>query len=73
VYERLGDVRSLIVGRTNLAIVLLTRAQNSDRPEAVALLGQALRDARSLRLREAEQIAAIIRQHGLDPEQPPFV
>jgi hypothetical protein len=73
VYERLGDVRSLIVGRTNLAITLLERGLPADRREIGKLLALALRDARRLRLPEAQQIASLVFQLGLHPDAPPFV
>jgi esterase/lipase superfamily enzyme len=62
VYERLGDVRSLLVGRANLAIGLLQRAADGDRDEAGRLLGLALDDAQRLGLPEAGQIEQIIEQ-----------
>ena len=73
VYERLGDVRSLLVGRTNLAITLLRRGQQGDQPEIGKLLVLALRAARRLRLPEAHEIASLVRQLGGDPNAPPFV
>ena len=42
VYEKLGDVRSLLVGRANLAIGCLQRGQQNDREQANALLCLAL-------------------------------
>ena len=65
VYERLGDVRSLLVGRANLALLLLTRNQSSDRDEAQRLLCLALADARRMQLPEAQQIEAILQGHRL--------
>jgi tetratricopeptide (TPR) repeat protein len=73
VFERLGDARLLLVGRTNLALTLLRRRQLAeDMPEIEALLAAALLDARRLRLPEAEQIGALVRLLGLDPDAPPF-
>jgi esterase/lipase superfamily enzyme len=61
VYERLGDVRSLLVGRANLAINLLQRGADGDRDEAGRLLALALGDAQRLGLPEASQIEQIER------------
>jgi hypothetical protein len=66
VYERLGDVRSLLVGRANLAIGLLQRGAAGDLGEARRLLGLALGDAHRLRLPEAQQIEQIIEQTRAD-------
>ena len=65
VYERLGDVRSLLVGRANLALALLTRNEKGDRAEAGQLLALALQAAEALRLPEAVTIQAIQRKHGV--------
>jgi hypothetical protein len=73
VYDRLGDVRSLLVGRVNLAITLVRRGHPGDKPEIDRLLILALRDARRLRLPEAQQIAGLVRQLGGNPDAPPFV
>jgi hypothetical protein len=72
VYERLGEVRLLLVGRANLALALLERGQPDDMPEIIRLLALALQDARRLRSPETERIAAIIREIGHDPDAPPF-
>ncbi len=64
IYERLGDVRSLLVGPANLAINLLTRGRAEDRGEARRLLHLALEAARRLKLPEARQIEAVIEQAG---------
>jgi hypothetical protein len=66
VYEQLGDVRSLLVGRANLAMTLLSRGREDDRNEADRLLRLALDEARKLKLPEAQQIEQIIAQAGLD-------
>ena len=62
VYERLGDVRALLVGRANLAIALLTRGRAEDRDEARRLLHLALEldEARRLKLPEAQNIEQIL-------------
>jgi len=65
VYERLGDVRSLLVGRANLAINLLSRGAECDRDEARRQLDLALEAARRLKLPEAEQIERFIEQARL--------
>jgi hypothetical protein len=72
VYERLGDVRSLVVGRAKLAIMFAQRGHPEDRPQVVSLLATSLADARRLRLREVPQIEAVIRKHCGDPDAPPF-
>ena len=59
VYERLGDVRELLVGRTNLAILLMQRGTKRDRTEVAHLLSQAYQAARDMQLPEADQIAAL--------------
>lgn len=60
VYARLGDVRGLLVGRTNLAINLVQRGLVEDQPEIFTLLQQPLHDAERLRLPEAETIRDLI-------------
>ncbi len=65
VFERLGDVQLLIVGRANLAMTLLRRGQDGDRAEARELLRLALAEARRLQLPEAGRIEAIIARAGL--------
>ncbi len=64
IYEQLGDARSLLVGRTNVALALLQRGQPGDREEARKLLGLALEAAREMRIPEAGQIEEIMRQAG---------
>ncbi len=65
---RLGDVRELLIGRTNLALTLLARNQPGDAVEARRLLGLALDAARQLRIPEAAQIEQIMRDNGWDPD-----
>jgi hypothetical protein len=65
VYERLGDVHGLLVGRAKLALLLLSRNNGPDRPEARRLLCGALADARRLSLPEGQQIEAILTHFGL--------
>ncbi|WP_200883693.1 hypothetical protein [Archangium violaceum] len=65
VYERLGDVRSLLVGRANLALLYLQRGRPEDRNLAAELLRLALTSAEALRLPEAVQIRDIQRHFGL--------
>jgi len=55
-------VRERAVARTNIAILLFRKGDAKSKSEAIALLEQALDDARRLRLPEAEQIAAILVQ-----------
>lgn len=52
-FERLGDVRSLLIGRAKLAMTLAKRGHPEDRPEMLTLLRQALADAERLHLPEA--------------------
>ena len=65
VYDRLSDVRSLLVGRANLAMTLLQRAKDGDRDEAHRLLQLALNEAQRLRLPVARQIEQLIEQAAL--------
>jgi tetratricopeptide (TPR) repeat protein len=66
VYERLGDVRSLLICRAKIALSLMQRGKGEDRASANALLCLALGDARRLRIPEAEQIAQILQQFDMD-------
>jgi len=59
VYDRLGDVRGLLVGQTNMAILLM-QFTPPRRAEANALLCQALRAAEKMRIPEAGQIKEIL-------------
>jgi tetratricopeptide (TPR) repeat protein len=65
VYERLGDVRNLLVGRTNLALLYLQRGHPGDREMAAELLRLARTSAEALRLPEAAQILEIQSHFGL--------
>ena len=60
VFEKLGDVRSLLVGRANQAQTLHKRNAPGDREEGKRLLLLAFDDARRLRLPEAAQIESIL-------------
>jgi hypothetical protein len=60
-------VRSLLVGRVNLALTLAQRARQEDRAEIERLMRQALADARRLQIPEAGQIEGIMRQMGIAP------
>jgi predicted component of type VI protein secretion system len=64
VYEQLGDVRSLLVGRTNLAILLHEMDAQANAARIEELLNQALTAAQQLDLPEAEQIQGIMGQLG---------
>ncbi|WP_170182896.1 hypothetical protein, partial [Zoogloea ramigera] len=66
--EHLGDVRSALIARANLALNLLQRAAPGDRERARDFLNLALADARRLGIPEAGQIEEIIQQHKLQPE-----
>jgi hypothetical protein len=65
VYERLGDVRSVLVCRAKIAITLLTRKRADERAQANELLCLALADAKRLRLAEAQQITDILQRMGM--------
>ncbi|WP_295454299.1 hypothetical protein [uncultured Thiodictyon sp.] len=76
VYECLGDVHSLLLCRTNIALTLLVRmaqtGRREDAPEANRLLCLALAEARRLRLpMEAGQIESILQQAGMQCPAPP--
>ncbi len=71
VYEKVGDVRELLVARANLALLLLSRAKPGDREAAADLLHLARDAAQALRLPEAEQIRRIQERHGLLPPGKP--
>jgi hypothetical protein len=64
-YERLGDVRSLVVGRSNLAGLYLKRNQGADRRRVKELLNLALKEAERLNFPEAQRIRDFIRSEGL--------
>jgi hypothetical protein len=65
-FERLGDVRGLLVGRAKVALALLRRGKPGDREEAGRLLRLALEAARKMRLpREVGQIEEIMRETGI--------
>jgi hypothetical protein len=68
-FERLGDVRSLLVCRWWIATILNKRGRPEDRAEIERLLRQALGDARRLRIPEAGQIEVLMRGMGLDPKR----
>jgi len=68
VYEQLGDVRSLLVGRTNLALLLWQMDSVKNRDQVQELLCLALGEAGRLQLPEAEQIAGFLMQMGLTCE-----
>ncbi len=65
IYEQLGDVRSLLVGRTNLALSLWQMDSEKNREQVQELLCMALGEAGRLQLPEAEQIAGTLMQMGL--------
>jgi len=67
VYERLGDLRSLLIGRTNVALLLLKRRHGKDLAEAKDHLLWSYDQASRRHYIEAGQIAAILRTLGLEP------
>ena len=68
VYERLGDVRELLICRAKIGINYLARGAAGDREKALELLCLALQDAQRLQLPEAQQIAGIIQRAEHPPE-----
>ncbi len=66
VYERLGDQRSRLICWANMAIGLTARNGHGDRLEARNLLTAALRDARRMRLPEADDIAGLLADLGAE-------
>ena len=66
VFERLGDLRSLLVCRAKIALTLLARGRADERAQANRLLCLALAAARHLRLPEAGQIEQILQDAGMD-------
>ncbi|HRJ54255.1 MAG TPA: hypothetical protein PLE99_15960, partial [Candidatus Thiothrix moscowensis] len=69
VYEKLGDVRSLLVGRAKLAMLLWQMDAAANAPRVQELLCLALTDARRLRIPEAGIIENILSQMGLSCDQ----
>ena len=69
VYEKLGDVRELLVARTNLAILLWQMNATENAARVRELLCLALADARRLRIPEAGQIEDILAGFGLSCEE----
>ena len=67
IYEQLGDMRALLVGRTNLAITLYQKDVQQLAAEIETLLRLALTDAEQMQIPKAEQIRAIMQQMGLQP------
>jgi tetratricopeptide (TPR) repeat protein len=65
VYEKLGEVRLLLVGRTNLALLLWQMDAQNNAAQVQVLLCQALTEARWLRLPEAERIEEALKHRGL--------
>jgi hypothetical protein len=66
VYERLGDVRGMLVCRANIALTLLAGQRAEDRAPANALLCLGLAEARRLRIPEAGQIEGILQEFGMN-------
>lgn len=65
VHVGLGEPRSILVSRTNLALLLLSRDRPEDRAEAADLLRLALRSAQVDGIPEAARIREIQRKHKL--------
>ncbi len=69
VYERLGDVRNLLITQAKIAIILLQQ-QPPDQQQAAHLLSLAWQAAQRLRIPEAAQILDIMRDYALPlPEE----
>ena len=71
VFERLGDMRSLLVCQTNLAQLYAKRGYEVDRPKIDKLLRDAHAAAEELQLPQAAQIAGIYKkifERGLDDQ-----
>ena len=68
VYEKLGDMRELIVGRAKIAQLLAMRGHEDDMMEIATHLAWAWREARRMGLPEAGQIEQLAGQIGLPPE-----
>jgi len=64
VFLKLGDVRSVLVCRTNIAMVLLIRKVPADIPEAIDHLRWSLAAADERGYAEAAQIRGIMKQIG---------
>ena len=60
IYERLRDLRSALVARTDMALNLIERGREGDRQEAAELLRSALADADRLGGPESDQIRGLI-------------
>ena len=60
IYEKLGDVRTLLVGRANVAVMLMKRQASGDLAEAKALLNLALLEADRLRIPGAGHIRSLL-------------
>jgi hypothetical protein len=67
VYAKLGAARDILIARTKLGLLLLTRDQPGDREAARNLLALACQAAESLHLPEADPIRQLLDQHGLLP------
>jgi hypothetical protein len=68
VYEKLGDVRELLITRANIALTMLARQHPGDGPEIVALLRSSYRTAVERGFAEAAQLRGIFNQLGIPAE-----
>ena len=66
-YERLGDVRELLVVRAKVAVTLIQRGRPGDREEARRLLGLALDAAKKMGIPEVAIIEGWLARLGPDP------
>jgi len=66
VFEKLGDVRSLLVARANIALMMLERGRREDLPEAVRLLVWSYQAAAERGFAEAAQLEQILRALGIE-------
>jgi hypothetical protein len=73
VYERLGDVRELLVCRAKIALTLLAldavHPRSENRARANKLLCLALSEARRLRIPEGAQLEEILREASMTCER----
>ena len=66
VFEKLGDVRALLMARANIALTMLARNRQDDVPEIVSLLVWSYRTAAERGFAEAVQLEQILRKLGID-------
>ena len=65
-YEQAGDLRGLVIARTQLALAYRQRDGDDDREKASKLLQSALKDADALHMPESETIRGLVREGEAD-------